>query len=82
MVAENSVVYVELRESDAILSPLPQEVYASMFVNEEIYLAVSNFEGMPYELKLADTWRDRVTGKVASTFTVPVGKILFLEKVQ
>ena len=80
MVTENSVVYVELRESDAILSPLPDEVYASMFVNEKTYLTVSNFEPKPYELKLAASWRDRVTGKIGDAFTVETNRILFLEK--
>jgi isopentenyldiphosphate isomerase len=82
MVAENSVVYVELRESDAILSPLPDEVYVSMFVNEKTYLTVSNFESAAYELRLKDSWRDRVTGNVADTFTVETNKILCLEKMQ
>lgn len=80
MVAPDSVVYIELRSSADILSPLPQEVYASMFVNEEKYLVVSNFQNGDYQLKLSDRWTDRVTGITSDTFTVGYGKILFLKK--
>jgi len=80
MVTENSIAYIELRSCDAILSPLPQEVYASMFVNEETYLVVSNLTDAPYELVLRDKWRDRVTGEIADTFTVGKEKLLFLCK--
>ena len=41
MVEENSIAYIELRDCADILSPLPQHVYASMFVNDETYFAVS-----------------------------------------
>ena len=80
MVEENSLAYIELRESTEILSPIPADVYISMFVNEEIYLTVSNFTGADYELKLADTWTDRQTVDSRDLFTVPNEKILFLKK--
>ncbi|MBR7181923.1 MAG: hypothetical protein IKD28_03980, partial [Clostridia bacterium] len=65
MVTENSVAYIELRECTDILSPLPDAVYASMFVNEKRYLVVSNFTGSPYELKLSEVWKNRETGVTA-----------------
>ncbi len=80
MVEENSVAYLELRDCADILSPLPQEVYASMFVNEEKYLVVSNFLSENYILKLSSVWCDRVSGLRADTFTVTPGKIIFLKK--
>ncbi len=80
MVEENSVAYLELRDCADILSPLPQEVYASMFVNEEKYLVVSNFLPENYTLKLSAKWCDRVSGVCADTFTVAPGKIIFLKK--
>ena len=80
MVEENSVAYIELRDCADILSPLPENVYASMFVNEETYLVVSNLTEQPYELVLKDIWEDRQTGHAAKTFHVKPGKLLFLIK--
>ncbi len=81
MVEENSVVYMELRESDEILSPLPDEVIASMFVNEEKYLVVSNLAEEPYTLTLRDEWMNRETDEKASFFTIPACGMVFLKKV-
>lgn len=80
MVEENSVAYIELRACDDILSPLPEAVYASMFVNEETYLVVSNFTGKDYTLDLSAPWTDRITQKRRASFTVPNEAIIFLKK--
>ena len=80
MVEENSVAYIELRECADVLSPIPDEVYMSMFVNEKKYLVVSNFTGKDYDLKLSDSWTNRQTNQTADTFTVGDGEILFLMK--
>ncbi len=80
MVERDTLVYIELRDSADIISSIPDRVYASMFVNEKKYLAVSNFTGEDYELKLNDRWHDRVSGASADVFAIPDGKILFLEK--
>jgi len=78
MVEQNSVAYIELRDCADILSPLPEKVYASMFVNEEKYLVVSNMTDAPYELRLKDIWIDRESGAPGSAFTVVPKRILFL----
>jgi hypothetical protein len=78
MVTENSLAYIELSESEYIKSPLGGDMVASMFVNEDIYLAVSNFADTPYELVLEGTWRDRETGERGSRFTVKKNKMRFL----
>jgi len=80
MVTENSLAYIELLECDEICSALPDNVYASMFVNEQTYLTVTNQGTESYELKLRNRWTDRVTGQTADCFTVEAGKILFLVK--
>ena len=80
MVQENSLAYIELRDCADILSPLPEKVYASMFVNEEVYMVVSNLEDEEYTLRLDGTWRDRETGEVASSFPIGKGHIRFLIK--
>ena len=80
MVRQNSLVYIELRECDDILSEIPENVYASMFVNEEKYLAVSNLSDKEYTLELRDVWKDRVSGKEAKVFSIKPKEILFLIK--
>ncbi len=80
MVSENSLAYIELTDSEYIKSPLGGNMVASMFVNEEIYLAVSNFDDAPYELVLDGVWRDRETGERGSRFAVSKNKMRFLIK--
>lgn len=80
MVTENSLAYIELRDCEEILSSLDENIYASMFVNENVYLAVSNFKGSPYELRLSGKWRNRETGEVSDTFVVENEAILFVVK--
>ena len=80
MVEENSVVYMELSDCDEILSPISERIVASMFVNEEMYLVVSNLSDKPYTLELKNTWKNRETDEVGKVFTVPKNKICFLVK--
>ncbi len=80
MTTENTSAYIELRECDTIVSPLPERVYASMFVNESVYLVISNLTEEEYTVELKDTWQDRVTGQSGTRFTVPKGKLLYLIK--
>jgi len=78
MVEEASVVYLEIRESEDILSELPEKVIASMFVNEEKYLVVSNLSDEAYALELRDTWIDRESEAEGKSFTIQPGNALFL----
>lgn len=80
MVEENSVAFIELRECEEILSPIPQDIYVSMFVNEEVYLVVSNFTGKDYELHLSVPWTNRETDEQKNCFTVKNEGIVFLKK--
>lgn len=78
MVEDASVAYLEIRECDDILSPLPEKVIASMFVNEDRYLVVSNLSEAAYTLQLKDVWVDRETGVEGKQFTIQPDKALFL----
>ena len=78
MVAENSVAYIELRECDEIISPIRDGVIASMFVNEETYLVVSNLSDAPYTLSLRGKWKNRETGEIISSITLEKEKMCFL----
>lgn len=78
MVTNDSVLRMDIRESSAITSSIPADVYISMFTNEEQYLVVSNITGKPYTITLADSWTDRQTGKTGNEFTVENNRLLFL----
>lgn len=78
MVSENSLAYIELQECDVIRSPLSETAIASMFVNENIYLVVSNIADEPYTLQLNGMWRNRETGETSDTFTIEKERLCFL----
>ncbi|MBQ2742121.1 MAG: hypothetical protein IJF32_04895, partial [Oscillospiraceae bacterium] len=78
MVTENSVVYMELFECTDIISKLGDGIVASMFVNEEKYLVVSNLTDKPYELVLKGKWKNRETGEISSRFVIGSKKMLML----
>lgn len=80
MVTENSLAYIELKDCEEIVSKLEDSIYASMFVNEETYLVVSNLSDKPYELVLKNKWHDRVTGDISNTFVIQREKMCFLIK--
>ena len=78
MVTDGSVLRMEIRESDLVKSPIPEDVYISMFTNEEQYLVVGNVSGEPYTLALDGRWKDRQSGKTGREFTVENNRLLFL----
>lgn len=80
MVTQSSIAYIELRESAAICSVLPDDVYVSMFVNENMYLVASNLTDEEYSLVLRDEWKDRQSDLRSRSFVIKPGEILFLIK--
>lgn len=81
MVSENSLAYIDVKSSDFFKEDIAQDVYASVFVNEEIYLVVSNLSQNNYVLKLNDAWVDRQTNKSAHEFELAPEQMIFLRKV-
>ena len=82
MVQDESIAYVELRETEMIRSAIPDKVYISLFVSEEEYMVVSNMTEAPYTAELRDLWQDRQTGCEGSRFTVAPRRLLFLKRVR
>ena len=80
MVEENTLVYMEIRDCADVISPIPDKVYISMFVNEKKYLTVSNLTGSEYKLVLSESWKDRESGEIKKEFTVARDRIIFLVK--
>ena len=80
MTTENSIAFCEIKKSDDIVSDIPENVFASMFVNEETYLVVSNLTGSDYTLKLSSEWTDRESGTTSDTFEIKNNTIVFFIK--
>ena len=80
MTEDQTVAFMEIRESEEILSEIPDNVFVTEFVNEERYMVVSNMTDQPYTLRLKDRWYDRVGEGTSDTFSIPSKRILFLKK--
>ena len=80
MVEDETIFFMELRDASFILSPIPDNVFISMFVSHEEYLVVSNMTDSVYEITLSEKWLDRESGKISATFSVPAKRIIFLGK--
>jgi len=80
MVCDNTIVHMEIRKSDAILSPIPENVYISQFTNLDDYLVISNLENTPYTVTLRDKWQNRESLEISQTFTVSPKRMIFLKK--
>ena len=80
MVCDNTIVHMEIRKSDQILSPIPEHVYISQFTNLDDYLVISNLENTPYTVTLRDKWQNRESLEISQTFTVLPKRMIFLKK--
>ena len=78
MTKENSVAYVDLRESTAFAAPLPDGVHVSMFVNEAKYLAIANLSEAAQRISLSEAWTELESGCLAKEFTLKAGDVLLL----
>lgn len=79
MVTEDSVAFVNLGENEIFREALPHGVYASLFVNEEVYLTLSNVGEKRQKIELADTWLNRRTGETVRTLDLGYGDLYFLK---
>ena len=80
MVEDETVVHMELRDAEFILSDIPEQVYISLFTSHEEYLVASNITGSPYTLRLSGRWENRETGDVAEEFVIPPDRMIFLKR--
>ena len=80
MVEDETIVHMELRDAEFILSEIPKQVYITLFTGHEEYLVASNITEAPYTLCLSGLWKDRETGKTAEKFVIPQKRILFLKR--
>ena len=81
MVTENSVVYVDVKESGFLATGKPEHTCLSVFANEEIYMTLSNYDEAERTFSLKDAWLDRESGERGTEFSVKPNAIRFLQKV-
>jgi hypothetical protein len=79
MVTDGSIARTEIHDTALIASPILQDIVFSLFVNDQLYMTISNLSDKPYDALLRDIWQDRKTGETASKFTVAPGIIKFLQ---
>ena len=55
-------------------------MHATLYVNGEIYLCVSNLSRERKDIVLTEAWRDRENGEAVRAFSLGYGEIRFLVK--
>ncbi len=80
MVEENSVCYMNVRESTLLKAPLHEQVFLSAFVGDELYLCISNLSDVPQTVELCEEWLDRQTNVRTNKCVIPSGGLCFLIK--
>lgn len=80
MTSDETVVHMEIREANFILSAIPDKVYLSLFTHSDEYMAASNMTDSPYTLILRDSWTDMTGGNGGRQFVIPPKRILFLKR--
>jgi hypothetical protein len=79
MVSEDTVAYVDLTEQSLTVSPASRNLRLSLFVNDEIYLCVSNVGHARESIVLRDAWIDRVSGQTVKSLHLSYGELRFLK---
>ena len=55
------------------------KIHMSLFVNEEVYLCISNLGDKTETVEFTDKWIDRQTGASMQSLTLEAGKMKFLK---
>ena len=79
MTREGSVVFMEAKGKNGFLSaPLSEKVVASFFVNEELYLVLSNLGLEACTIPLRSPWQDVLTGEMVESVLLSPGTFALL----
>ncbi len=70
MVKDGSRAWIEIRDCELFVSKIPDELTASLFVNEEVYLVLANYGQFPLEISSYWNWKDRETGQISRTLAL------------
>ena len=79
MVKEDSVALIDIGENGIIKGEIPTGIHASLFVNEDVYLCISNVGQTPQRLVLCDEWLNRETNETVRSVDLGYGELCFLK---
>lgn len=79
MVSENSICFVDIKESAITKNNTPVDVHMSLFVNEEKYICISNTGSTKKSIIFNEMWSDCHTGEVLHDITLLPNDIRFLK---
>ena len=82
MVKEGTYVWVEIKDTKLFKGINTDELTASLFVNDEVYLVLANYGRTASEITSGWTWQDRETGRVSKILRIPPRKVLYFQRVE
>lgn len=81
MTEDETIVHMEIRNAEFILSEIPDKVFISLFTNADEYMAASNMTDQPYTLFLQDSWTDMASEVSGKQFVISPKRIIFLKRI-
>jgi len=81
MVAHGGRAWLEVRRGALFAEPVPADVTASLFANEETWLVLASYADAPRTLTSAWTWQDRRSSACGHTWHLGPGEMLLLQRV-
>jgi len=82
MVTEGSRAWVDIRESNLFETGLPRELVASLFVNEETYLVLANYQSQGVTVTTKWEWSDRESPEVGRSWQIPGRSMRMLKRIK
>ena len=80
MVKEGTRAYLEIAESSLFSSTPPNDVVASLFVNEETYLVLANYGSTSCTIDTSHVWQDRRSSRGGRQRELPARGMTLLRK--
>ena len=78
MVSAGSRVWIDVRETSLFAGRVPEEVTASLFVNDDVYLVLANYGESRATLASSRDWTDRETGASGRELDLEPGTLRYL----
>ena len=81
MTTEASVCYMDIGKNSITAFDLPDNIYMSLFINENCYLCISNTGDEEKTMVLKEAWLDRQTDSIVRELKLNRDEIRFLKKI-
>lgn len=82
MVQDGSRAWLEIRDNALFVPAIPENLTASLFVNEHIFLVLANYGQVPAEIDSTWTWKDRENNWTGRLISVPPRTLRYFVRVQ